>query len=105
MSKWTIVTTARDCYMDDWGNDAYSREYITDDALILFKTKEEAFNKAVESAESEVEGLNADCEEGVTFGIPEDDKYQANTEVKIYGYGEDDNTELVTRRTIKEVKE
>lgn len=102
MKIFTIITTARDAYMDDEGNDGISPEYITHDELKGFDSKEKAFEAAVKSAEEEMEELNEDCDEGISFGIPEDNRYQSSDEVCVCYYSED-ITYIVTRRTIREV--
>lgn len=104
MSKWTIITTKRDCYMNDDGNSAFTNEYLANKPLRLYESKELAFNAAESLANLEVLSLSRASGE-VSFGIPEDSDYESMSEVKVNAYGEDDTTELVTRRTIREVKE
>ena len=103
MENWTYITTCRDLYMDDWGDSAITSEYVSDDKLILFSTQDEAFKAACKSAEDEVDLLNTGCDEDRSFGVPEDDEYECMNEVKVYCYFEEDNTELVTRRTIRQI--
>lgn len=107
MKKWIIIVSARDVYTDADGNSTVSAEYITDDDIKVFDSQESAFESACKEAEDEVAGLMEDIEkdDDISFGIPEDDKYQNMTEVKVNYYcHEDDNTELVTRRTIKSIE-
>lgn len=102
--KWTYITTARDAYKDVDGNQKFTSEYVTDDTLYLFASKQEAFGAAEKSAMKEVDGLNEDIEssDGKSFGIPEDSDYEQRTEIKVLCYS-DDETELVTRRVLKKV--
>lgn len=103
MKIFTIITTARDVCMNEWGNDEISPEYITDDVLKGFESREKAFEAALKSAEEEAQELNDGCDEGLSFGIPEDDLYQKSKEVSVCCYSEDDSTYIVTRRTVREV--
>ena len=104
---FTIITLCRDVYMDDYGNDAISLPYLSDDQLHLFNTKEEAYEAAKQSAEEELESLICDDDDeekgNLSFNIPEDSEYESKDCVKIYGYDEDDNTYTVTVRHIREV--
>ena len=94
---FTYVTTCKDVM-----NGEVTPTYISDDKLVLFKTRDEAFNNAYKSALNEVEELTDGAVDGVSFGIPEDDKFQSMDKVVVeYYYG--DNTEIVTTRTIVEV--
>ena len=97
MEKYTYVTTCRDAE-----GSRYSREYLSDDILKIFETKEEAFRHAVESAEEEVASLNGGHASGRGFGIPEDEDYKQGDVVKVFCYLADDTAELVTRRSVRE---
>ena len=99
MKKWTYVTTAKDAV-----GSSISAEYVTDDWLCLFDTKEEAFAYASGYAEEECESLNDGCDPRLSFGVPEDDLYESKDEVKVCCYDENDDTEVVTRRSIREVR-
>lgn len=98
--KYSYVTSAKDIL-----DGKVTPEYITDDVLKLFSTKEEVFNAMEQSAREEVESLNADCSPDRTFGIPEDEMYLSGTEVKVCCYFENDDTYLVTRRKLVSIKE
>ena len=98
MKKYTYVTTCRDVE-----GSSISREYLSDDILKTFDTKEEAFHRAVESAEKEVDSLNDGCSSDRSFGIPEDDDYEAGDAVKVFCYLKDGSTELATRRSVRKV--
>ena len=99
MKKWTFITTARDV-----ANGSVTAEYLTDHTLFLFDSKKQAYEYAVKSAEEECESLNDGCDPRLSFGVPEDNLYESMDEVKVYCYSYDDDTELVTRRSIREVR-
>ena len=72
-----------------------------DNPTEVFDSFEDAWNFAVELAEQEVEYLNQDCDEGISFGIPEDNQYINKEICKVEYYynseGDDTgNTETVT---------
>ncbi len=68
-----------------------------------FPSYEEAWDYAETLAEEEVDGLNEDCEDGISFGIAEgNEAYQNNKTIKVQCYCEnDDNTEEVTHYRIE----
>ena len=82
---YTYITTCRDIGEDD----SITPIYINDVKLILFETKEQAFNVAYELAEIEVEDLNENTVDGVSFGIVENDMFQSMDEIVINYYYED----------------
>lgn len=92
--KFTYITLARD-YGEPF--------YVTDDDLTIFETKQEAFDAAEKEAADEANFLGEDCDEGISFGIPEDELYSSGEEVKVCCYSDDD-TEIVTRRIIRRIK-
>ena len=89
--------------------------YLSDDELLLFETKEEAFNAALDAANEELETLNDDDmeipedademdENCHTFGIAEDEAFEKGDAVKIECYWHaNDDTELVTLRKVTEI--
>ena len=95
---YTYVTTCRDVESED----IITPIYINDTRLILFETKEQAFDSAYHSALIEVEHLNMGTNDCVSFGIAEDDEFQSMNEIVVNYYYEDE-TEMVTTRTIIEV--
>lgn len=97
MTKWTYITTAKDAKL-------FNSIYVTDDPLLLFDSKEEAYSCAVEYAEQECESLNEGGDERLSFGVPEDNLYESMDEVKVCCYDEDNDTEIVTRRSIRSVR-
>ena len=94
--KFTYITLARDC-----GKIPF---YVTDDDLVIFETKQEAFDAALKEATDEADLLGEGCDEGISFGIPEDELYSSNEEVQVCCYSDDDDTEIVTRRIIRRIK-
>lgn len=98
MEKYTYVTTCRDVE-----GSRYSREYLSDDILKTFETKEEAFRHAVESAEEEVASLNEGNASCCYFSISEDEDYEQGDVVKVFCYLADGTAELVTRRSVRKV--
>ena len=67
-----------------------------------FSSYDEAWCYAETLAEEEVDGLNEDCESGISFGIAEGDKnYQSNKIIRVQCYCENDNTEEVTHYSIR----
>lgn len=96
---YTIILVEREPVSNS--DDGLFRTYLSDDKLLLFDTKEEAFEYAMIMAESEVEKLNSGCLEEVSFGIPEDDEWQ-NSNCVVVNYYYNDNTEMVSKYIIKE---
>lgn len=74
-----------------------------------FDSYDEAWNFIEQLADEEVEVLNEGCEEGISFGIVEDEEYARKEKCKIdYYYLEDEfddagNTELVIQYSVYEV--
>lgn len=69
--------------------------------LPLFNTRADAFAIATDEAEDELESLCDGCDEGISFGIAEDDEYDKMRSIKICYYNhEDDTTYVVTERVI-----
>ena len=97
--KYTYVTLCRDAL-----NDKIFGPYLSDDELVIFDTKEAAFETAEKAAREEAEGLNDGCDEGISFGIPEDGAYENKDSVKVCYYY-NNNTEIVTERFIRIIKE
>jgi len=101
--KYTIVNTCQDVL----SNERVSGKYLEKGtALKQFDSKREAFNFAVKAAEEEVEFLMDDCDEGISFGIPEDNEYERMESVKVCYYNhENDVTELVTEYSLFEMEQ
>ncbi len=95
-----IYKVVRECF-DPKLNVAPYEEIIEKE----FKTYEEAWSYAEILAEEEVNDLNEDCEDGISFGIAEgDEDYLHNKTIKVQCYCEnDDNTEEVTHYRIEEM--
>lgn len=92
----TVYKVKRLCFDCNLGVPPYE-----DNPTEEFNTFEEAWNFAVGLAEQEVEDLNQDCDEEISFGIPEDTDYtnQALCKVEYYYNPDGDdtgNTESVT---------
>ena len=88
----------RECFDSKLGVPPY-KEVIEKE----FSSYDEAWCYAETLAEEEVDGLNEDCEDGISFGISEDEDYQSNKIIRIQCYCEDnDNTEEVTHYKIME---
>ena len=73
-----------------------------DNPAETFDMFEEAWNFAETLANQEKKYLNSDCDEGISFGIPMDDKYEKKESIRIEYYynpdGDDTgNTEIVTK--------
>ena len=104
--KYTVVTLCKDpcrtVFLPD-GTQAFNT-YLEKGVLLKeFDSKREAFEFAVKAAEEEAKGLMEDCDEGISFGVPEDTEYQNMESVKVCYYNhEDDTTEIVTERTLFE---
>ena len=76
-----------------------------DNPTEVFDTLDKAWDFAVELAKQESEYLNQDCDEGISFGIPEDEDYMDKTLCKVEYYynpeGDDTgNTEIVTQYSV-----
>ena len=99
--KYTYVTLIRDPYIDDDGFTSYTGEYLDDQNLVLFNTKDEAFNSAVKAANEELITLNSNADPDEYFSILEDDLYKTSNQVIINHYFHySDEVQLVTRRRI-----
>lgn len=107
MLRYTYIVTERNPYMDDDGFTSYTNEYISDQVLKVFDSKELAFEAANEAADEEIDTLNSDLTEDdeMSFGISEgDDGYQNGSEIIVNCYFDDSETQLVTRRVILPVE-
>ena len=94
---FTYITTCRDVI-----NGEITPVYISDDKLVPFNTRKDAFDAAYESAKNELETLNDGATEGVSFGIPSDNEFESMEKI-VVNYYYDDNTEMVTTRTIVDI--
>lgn len=93
-----IYKVVRKCFDPKLGVPPYEEIIETE-----FSSYEEAWDYAETLAEEEVDGLNEDCEDEISFGISEDEDYQSNKIIRIQCYCEDnDNTEEVTHYKIME---
>ena len=76
-----------------------------------FDTFEDAWNFAVELAEQEIDYLNSDCDDSISFGIPKDRAYEDKSLCRVEYYcnmnGDDTGTTaIVTKyRVYSEEKE
>ena len=78
-----------------------------DNPRAKFFSFDAAWECAVKLAEEEVDGLNEDCVEGVSFGIPHDLEFETKQmcRVEYYYNPEGDytgNTEIVTKYWVEE---
>lgn len=96
---YTFQTICRDCAK----NGQILEPYLADEDLMLFDTMLEAWEAAGKAAEEEVEELNSDCDEEVSFGISEGlYEYQKMGSVVVECYVGNE-TEWVTKRVIRKV--
>lgn len=81
-----------------------------DNPTEVFNTYDEAWNFAVELAEQECEYYNQDCDEFISFGIPQDKAYEDKALCRVEYYynpeGDDTgNTEIVTQYWVRSESE
>ena len=81
-----------------------------DNPMEVFNTFEDAWNFAVELAEQETEYYNQDCDEFISFGIPQDKAYEDKALCRVeYYYNPDNddtgNTEIVTQYWVRSESE
>lgn len=94
---YTYVTICRDISEEEMIGVLFEES-----RLLAFETKEQAFDEAYKSAMQEVEDLNIGADDGISFGIPENDMFQS-MDVVIVNYYYEDETEIVTERSIVEI--
>ena len=95
--KYTYLVMCRD-YLDG----KITPPYVRYEDLKVFDTKKEAWDAAYFEAEQEVEDLNDGADEGISFGIVDDEN---NTEEIIVDWvsEEENDNEWVTKRIIKRI--